>query len=53
MILETSRLLAMHYKIKDSIELIGASNFGTGTTVYPGDNRFSLKDILFFKIGLS
>ncbi len=41
--------LAMHYKIKDSIELIGASNFGTGTTVYQGDNRFSLKDILFFQ----
>ena len=29
--------------------MIFASNFGTGTTVYQGDNRFSLKDILFFQ----
>lgn len=26
-----------------------ASSFGTGTTVYQGDNRFSLRDILFFQ----
>ena len=31
------------------MELVLASNFGTGTTVYQGDNRFSLKDILFFQ----
>jgi hypothetical protein len=40
---------AFHYKIKKDIEFIVASNFGTGTTVYQGDNRFSLKDILFFQ----
>lgn len=40
---------AFHYKIKKDIEFIAASNFGTGTTVYQGDNRFSLKDILFFQ----
>lgn len=39
-----------HKKRKeDSPELILNSNFGTGTTVYQGDNRFSLRDILFFQ----
>ena len=32
-----------------SPEVIFSSNFGNGTTVYQGDNRFSLKDILFFQ----
>lgn len=41
--------LAAHYKIKKDVELIYAFNFGTGTTVYQGDNRFSLRDILFFQ----
>lgn len=41
--------LAMHYRLKEDVELILASNFGTGTTVYQGDNRYSLKDILFFQ----
>lgn len=40
---------AFHYKITPKTEFIAASNFGTGTTVYQGDNRFSLKDILFFQ----
>lgn len=40
---------AFHYKLKKDVEFIAASNFGTGTTVYQGDNRFSLKDILFFQ----
>jgi iron complex outermembrane receptor protein len=40
---------AFHYKVKKETELILASNFGTGTTVYQGDNRYSLKDILFFQ----
>ena len=39
--------LALHYMVNEDIELIASSNFGTGTTVYQGDNRFSLKDILF------
>ncbi|MEN9611812.1 MAG: hypothetical protein RLZZ628_2626 [Bacteroidota bacterium] len=34
---------------ENSPELIIASNFGSGTTVYQGDNRFSLKNILFFQ----
>ncbi len=40
---------ALHYKLKDDVELIAASSFGTGTTVYQGDNRYSLKDILFYQ----
>jgi iron complex outermembrane recepter protein len=32
-----------------SPELIFSSSFGSGTTVYQGDNRFSLRDILFFQ----
>jgi iron complex outermembrane recepter protein len=40
---------AVHYRLKPETELIYASSFGTGTTVYQGDNRYSLKDILFFQ----
>jgi len=36
--------------LKDaSPELILSGNFGNGTTVYQGDNRFSLRGILFFQ----
>jgi outer membrane receptor protein involved in Fe transport len=41
--------VAGHYKLTDKIELIGASSFSYGTTVYQGENRYSLKDILFFQ----
>jgi iron complex outermembrane recepter protein len=45
---------AVHFRTnpsqqEQSPELIISSSFGTGTTVYQGDNRFSLKDILFFQ----
>lgn len=45
---------ALHFRTKPSAkelspELIISSNFGNGTTVYQGDNRFSLKDILFYQ----
>jgi iron complex outermembrane receptor protein len=40
---------AAHYRIKPDVELIYAFNMGTGTTVYQGDNRYSLKDILFYQ----
>lgn len=40
---------AFHYKLTDKTEAILSSSFGTGTTVYQGDNRYSLKDILFFQ----
>jgi outer membrane receptor protein involved in Fe transport len=46
--------LALHYRLKpeqnlNSPELILASNFSQGTTVYQGDNRFSLRNIQFFQ----
>lgn len=41
--------LATHYRIKPDLEIIYSFNFGTGTTVYQGQNRFSLKDMLFFQ----
>lgn len=41
--------LATHYRVKSDLELIYSFNFGTGTTVYQGQNRFSLKDMLFFQ----
>lgn len=45
---------ALHWRLQpqkdvQSPELILASNFSTGTTVYQGDNRYSLKDIRFFQ----
>jgi iron complex outermembrane recepter protein len=45
---------AFHFRLnpaeqENSPELIVSSNFGSGTTVYQGDNRFSLKNILFFQ----
>ncbi|MBC8266427.1 MAG: TonB-dependent receptor, partial [Flavobacteriales bacterium] len=40
---------ALHYKIKENTELIYALNYGTGTTVYQGENRFSLKGIQFWQ----
>ncbi len=38
---------SLHYKLTDKIEVKAAYNFGTGTTVYQGDNRYSLKGLLF------
>lgn len=40
---------SLHYRIHDSLEVIAASNFSTGSTVYQGDNRYRLKDIQFFQ----
>lgn len=45
---------ALHFRLQpsrgfDSPELILSSSFGSGTTVYQGDNRFSLRNILFFQ----
>lgn len=45
--LKTNLVLA--YKINDRNELQYGFNFGTGTTVYQGDNRYSLNGILFFQ----
>ncbi len=45
---------ALHFRLQpekefESPELIISSSFGTGTTVYQGDNRFSLRGIRFFQ----
>ena len=39
----------MHYLFDNSMQLYSSSNFSTGTTVYQGDNRFSLKTLDFSK----
>ncbi len=44
--------MALHYKLWDDVEIIGGANYGEGTTVYQGDNRFSLKGIKFFQAKL-
>ncbi len=41
--------IALHFKLTPKVELITTSNFGYGTTVYQGDNRYSLKDVKFFQ----
>ena len=46
--------LALHFRLNpaktlESTELLLASNYSTGTTVYQGDNRFSLRNIQFFQ----
>lgn len=38
-----------HYRLKDTSELIYAFNFGGGSTVYQGDNRYRLKGIKFWQ----
>lgn len=45
---------SFHFRLQpekdfESPELIVATNYGGGTTVYQGDNRFSLKNIQFFQ----
>jgi iron complex outermembrane receptor protein len=40
---------AFHYKVNKKTELIYSTGYGTGTTVYQGDNRFSLRDIQFYQ----
>ena len=46
--------VGLHYRLKPSLneespELIYGFNIGNGTTVYQGDNRFSLRNITFFQ----
>lgn len=40
---------AVHYKVTPKSELIYAFNTGSGSTVYQGDNRYSLKNIRFWQ----
>lgn len=41
--------ISLHYKIADSIEVIGASSYSRGSTVYQGENRYRLKNIQFWQ----
>jgi iron complex outermembrane receptor protein len=43
---------ALHYRITDKIEAKAAYNFGYGTTVYQGDNRYSLRGLQFHQVRL-
>ncbi len=45
----TKSCVSLHYMLTPKIEAIAASNYGTGSTIYQGDNRYSLKDIQFFQ----
>jgi iron complex outermembrane recepter protein len=40
---------SLHYRLKDSSVLIYAFNFGGGSTVYQGDNRYRLDNINFWQ----
>ena len=40
----------LQYKITDKIEAKASYNFGTGTTVYQGDNRYSLNGLMFNQV---
>lgn len=37
---------AVHYRLSDKVELIGQFNYGTGTTVYTANGRYSLRDLI-------
>ena len=41
--------ISLHYRIRDSLEVIAASNYSRGSTVFQGDNRYRLKNIQFFQ----
>ena len=41
--------LGLYYNINPEIQVIGGFNFGSGTTVYQGENRFRLEDIFFWQ----
>lgn len=38
---------ALHYRFPDQTEIIAGYNYGSGTTVFQGENRYSLKGISF------
>lgn len=40
---------SLHYKLSRKVEAIFDNRFAAGTTVLQGDNRYSLRDILFFQ----
>lgn len=41
--------LSLHYKLTDSVEVIAAANYSTGSTVYQGENRYRLDGVQFWQ----
>jgi len=41
--------IGLFYKISPLVQIDGGFNFGSGTTVYQGENRFRLKNIFFWQ----
>ncbi|HKL39764.1 MAG TPA: carboxypeptidase-like regulatory domain-containing protein, partial [Cryomorphaceae bacterium] len=41
--------VGLYYKFKEDLVLDYYFNYGNGTTIYQGDNRYSLRDIQFFQ----
>lgn len=40
---------SLHYMVTDTVEIVAASNYSRGSTVYQGDNRYRLKNVQFFQ----
>ncbi len=40
---------SLHYKLTDSVEVIAAANYSTGSTVYQGENRYRLDGVQFWQ----
>jgi len=41
--------IGLYYNLPSDIRVMGGFNFGSGTTVYQGENRFRLDDIFFWQ----
>jgi len=41
--------IGLHYKFTQDVELSTLSNYGTGNTIFQGDNRYALRDLKFFQ----
>ncbi len=41
--------VGLYYKLTPLVQINGGFNFGSGTTVYQGENRFRLDDIFFWQ----
>ncbi len=41
--------IGLHYKITKDIELSTLSNYGTGNTIFQGDNRYALRNLQFLQ----
>jgi outer membrane receptor protein involved in Fe transport len=42
--------MALHYRLNDKVEAILQGNYGSGTSVYTGADRYSLKDFYLYQI---